>query len=150
MDQADPARRGTDSFVYQNGTLQGHPLGCAAALASLSVLREPGVYERLFAFSDKFRSELQAVLDRHEMGMRVIGEGPLWHIMSGTKVPRNWGDILESNPARAAAFDTELLRQGIFVTPGVRRFISICHDEDDLALTLDAADRACIAFKRTH
>jgi glutamate-1-semialdehyde 2,1-aminomutase len=150
MDQADPRRRASGDFVYQNGTLQGHPLGCAAALATLSVLREPDVYERLFAFSDRFRRELQAVLNRHDMGMRVIGEGPMWHIVSGTKVPRNWADILDGDLPRVAAFDTELLRQGIFVTPGTRRFISICHDDDDLALTLEAADRACIAFNRKH
>ncbi len=150
MDQADPRRRGGDDFVYQNGTLQGHPLGCAAALASLSVLSQPGVYEKLFAFSDRFRRELQAVLERHDMGMSVIGEGPMWHIISGTKVPRNWADMLEASPPRQAAFDTELLRQGVFVVPGTRRFISICHDDEDLALTLEAADRACLAFKRSH
>jgi glutamate-1-semialdehyde aminotransferase len=65
-------------------------------------------------------------------------------------VPRNWADILDGDLPRVAAFDTELLRQGIFVTPGTRRFISICHDDDDLALTLEAADRACIAFNRKH
>ena len=150
MDQADPRRRASGDFVYQNGTLQGHPLGCAAALATLSVLRQPGVYERLFAFSDKFRRELQAILDRHDMGMRVLGEGPMWHIISGTKVPPELGgNILDSDLPRQAAFDTELLRQGVFVTPGTRRFISICHDDEDLALTLDAAERACIAFKGT-
>ena len=46
MDQADPSKKGQPGYVYQNGTLQGHPLGCAAALAVLDVLSEPGVYER--------------------------------------------------------------------------------------------------------
>jgi glutamate-1-semialdehyde 2,1-aminomutase len=150
MDQADPAKRGTSDFVYQNGTLQGHPLGCAAALATLSVLRQPGFYERLFAIADDLRRELQGVLDRHEMGIRVLGEGPMWHLISGHKVPRNWADMLATDLPRQAAFDTELLRQGIFVMPNTRRFVSICHTGDDLALTLEAADRACLAFKRSH
>jgi glutamate-1-semialdehyde aminotransferase len=58
--------------------------------------------------------------------------------------------MLASDLPRQAAFDTELLRQGIFVMPNTRRFVSICHDADGLALTLEAADRACIAFKRVH
>ncbi|MCB8877572.1 aspartate aminotransferase family protein [Acidisoma silvae] len=147
MDQADPARRATGDYVYQNGTLQGHPLGCAASLATLSVLREPGVYEALFAYADELRRALQHLFDQHKMGIRVIGDGPMWHLISGDKVPQNWGDILATDLKRQAAFDTELLRQGIFVIPNMRRFVSIRHDKADLALTLEAAERACIAFK---
>jgi glutamate-1-semialdehyde aminotransferase len=74
----------------------------------------------------------------------------MWHLISGYKVPRNWADMLATDLPRQAAFDTELLRQGIFVMPNTRRFVSICHTGDDLALTLEAADRACLAFKRSH
>jgi glutamate-1-semialdehyde 2,1-aminomutase len=147
MDQADPGQKGQPGYVYQNGTLQGHPLGCAAAHATLDVLEQPGFYERVFATADRLRAGLQAVFDRHGMDLLVFGQGPMWHVIAADKPPRNWRDILASDTARAAAMDAELLRQGIFVLPGNRRFVSSEHTDADLDDTFAAADRACRALK---
>ena len=51
MDQADPSNKGKPGYVYQNGTLQGHMLGCVAGLATLEVLNTPGIYEDTFELS---------------------------------------------------------------------------------------------------
>jgi glutamate-1-semialdehyde 2,1-aminomutase len=147
MDQADPSKKGTEDYVYQNGTLQGHMLGCAASLATMDVLEQPGVYENVFAMADRLRNGLQDVFDRHNMGILLFGEGPMWHMLFTDSVPRNWRDILATDTKKMAAFEAELLRQGLFILPGNRRFISIRHSEDDLASTFEAADRACRAFK---
>lgn len=147
LDQADPGQKGQAGFVYQNGTLQGNPLGCAAALATISVLEEPGFYERLFGIADRLRRGLQEVFDRHGMGVIVFGDGPMWHFLFADKVPENYRDILASDTRKLARFDAELIRQGVFVLPANRRFVSIAHSDDDLTQTFEAFDRACLAFK---
>jgi glutamate-1-semialdehyde aminotransferase len=81
------------------------------------------------------------------MGAVVFGEGPMWHFLFADAAPNSYRDVLASDQKRLAAFDTELIRQGVFVLPGTRRFVSSAHGEDELALTLDAFDRACRAMK---
>ncbi|WP_270936233.1 aspartate aminotransferase family protein [Falsiroseomonas oryzae] len=147
LDQADPSTKANPGYVYQNGTLQGHPLGCAAGMATLSVLETPGFYDRLFAMADRLRAGLQQVFDRHDMGAVVFGEGPMWHFLFTDRAPVTYRDVLESDQKKLAAFDTELIRQGIFVLPGTRRFVAATHTEEDLAVTFEAFDRACRAFK---
>ena len=147
MDQADPGKKGQPGYVYQNGTLQGNPLGCAAALAVLDVLERPGLYEAVFAMADKLRAGMQEVADRHHLGLTVFGEGPMWHFLFADRPPVNYADILRTDLKRQAALEVELLRQGVFVLPNNRRFISITHTDDDLAQTFEAFDRACRAFK---
>jgi glutamate-1-semialdehyde 2,1-aminomutase len=147
MDQADPTQKGQAGYVYQNGTLQGNPLGCAAAIACIGVLEEPGFYERLFGIADRLREGLQAVFDRNAMGVVVFGEGPMWHFLFTDRVPRNYRDITASDTKALIRFDYELIRQGIFVLPGNRRFVSAAHTDRDLADTFEAFDRACRAFK---
>jgi glutamate-1-semialdehyde 2,1-aminomutase len=147
LDQSDPSHKGESGYVYQNGTLQGHPLGCAAALATIAVLEEPGFYDRLFSIADRLRSGLQQVFDRHNMGVIVFGDGPMWHFLFTDRVPENYRDILASDNRKLVRFDIELIRQGIFVLPGNRRFVSIAHTDRDLADTFEAFDRACRAFK---
>jgi len=147
LDHADPAQKGLPGYVYQNGTLQGHPLGCAAAHATLDVLEQPGFYERVFATAETLRTGMQAVFDRHGMDLLVFGEGPMWAVIAAKSPPRNWRDMISSDTARSAAMDAELLRQGIFVMPNTRRFVSSEHTDEDLEDTFAAADRACRKLK---
>ena len=71
----------------------------------------------------------------------------MWHFLFTDRVPENYRDILASDNKKLIRFDVELIRQGIFVLPGNRRFVSIAHTDRDLADTFDAFDRACRAFK---
>ena len=143
LDQANPSNKGKDSYVYQNGTLQGHMLGCAAGLATLDILEAPGVYERVFAMAAKLREGLQKVFDRNNMGILVFGRGPMWHMLFAEKEPQNWRDVISSANPKMALLEAEFLKQGLFVLPGNRRFISIRHTEDDLESTFEIAERVC-------
>ena len=147
MEQADPHRRDTGVFVYQNSTMQGYPLGAAAAHAVLDVLSRPGVYEALDAYCAQLQSDVREVLaDEGIEGMQVFGEGPMWHMMFSETRPRTWGDMLRSDMKKTARFDSHLIREGVFVLPNQRRFISIKHDDRDLNDTLEAVRRASRAF----
>jgi glutamate-1-semialdehyde 2,1-aminomutase len=143
LEQADPSKKGQPAYVYQNGTLQGHPLGCAAGMASLSLLEAPGFYDRLFATAEKLREAIRVVFSGHRMPVTVFGEGPMWHFVFGDKVPTNYRELVASDTKRLVAFDNELMRNGIFVLPNNRRFVSIKHTDDDIEMTAEAFDRAC-------
>ena len=114
----------------------------------MDVLEVPGVYDRVFGMADRLRQGLNQIFNEHRMGILTFGEGPMWHMLFTDTEPRNWRDILRTDVQRMNGFETELLRQGLFILPGNRRFISICHDEDDLALTFEAARRACRVFNQ--
>ena len=105
------------------------------------------MYDRVFAMADKLRAGLQRVFDEHSMGVLVFGEGPMWHMLFTDRVPHNWREILATDLAKLGAFEVEMIRQGLFVLPNNRRFISIRHSDDDLEATFDAVDRACVAFR---
>ena len=44
--------------------------------------------------------------------------------------------------------DTELMKRGQYVLPGVRRFVSAVHDQTDLEDTIAGLDAACRAFNK--
>jgi len=147
MDLCDPTRKGEPGFVYQNGTLNGNPLGMAAAVATLQELERPGTYARLFASGEALRQGLRRVLGRRDLDACVVGYGPMWQILFGAKgEPRDYGDIRHADGKKLAAFDMELIRQGFFVLPGNRRFVSLAHSEQDIEESLGAFDAACRKF----
>ena len=65
------------------------------------------------------------------------------------KTPRNYADVLASDQAAMRRLDTLLMKQGQYVLPGVRRFVSTVHTPEDLEHTLHGLDTACREFNRS-
>lgn len=143
IDQAHPHRKGTPGYVYASGTLHGNPLGAAAGLATLDELRSPGFYNRLHERTAQFAAQITSVLDKHGRAAIVESVGSLWQILHIAESPRAYTDLLSSDRAANAAFDTELMFQGINVIPGLRRFVSSAHTDQDFEQTIAAVERAC-------
>ena len=120
-----------------------HPDMYAAAIETLS---QAGVYERVNKLSDELRRGVQQVVDRHGMQVLVFGYGPMWHMLFTDREPTCYADVLAADGASLLRLERELIRQGLFVLPGNRRFVSIAHTEADIEDTLPAIDAACREF----
>ena len=147
MEQCDPRHKGEAGYVYQNGTLNGNPLSAAVALATLDELAGPGVYERLFEHCAALRGVITEVLERHSIPAVCFGTGPMWHILFAARPPRSHRDVMASDGAALVRLDHELIRQGLFVLPGTRRFVSTEHGDAEIEDTARALDRACRRFR---
>jgi glutamate-1-semialdehyde 2,1-aminomutase len=149
IDLADPRRKGQQGFTYFNGTLHGNPVAAAATLAMLDELSAPDTYHRLHGYADDLCRECQQVLDRHDIPAIACNTGSLWQILFMGQTPENQSDILAGDQAAMRRLDTELMKQGQYVLPGVRRFVSTVHTGQDLEDTVRGLDAACRAFSRT-
>jgi glutamate-1-semialdehyde 2,1-aminomutase len=148
IDLAHPHKKGSPGYVYASGTLHGNPLGAAAGLATLRRLRDPGFYDALAKSTDRLADGIRAVLADHAMPAIVENIGSIWQPLHIASSPRNYTDLLGSDRAANAALDIGWMRNGVNLIPGLRRFVSAAHDDDDFARTLDALDGVCRAAKR--
>ena len=146
MDRCDPRRKGKADYVYQNGTLQGNPLSTAIALATIGELRKENAFHDLFQRCAVVREEIQKVLQRHDVPAICFGEGPLWHVLFTDKVPVTHRDVMAADKDALMRFDYEMIRNGLFVLPGNRRFVSLAHDDRVVDDTVAAMDATCRAF----
>jgi glutamate-1-semialdehyde 2,1-aminomutase len=147
IELANPANRGSGRYVLINGTLHGNPLGSVAGLATLAELRKPGFHDSLHRLADDWRKACNEVLRRHRLPALALGAGSLWQIMFTDKPPSSHADVIASDISRARELDMGLLRNGIYVLPTVRRFISAVHTGQDLEDTVRALDAACHALR---
>ncbi len=149
IDLADPRRKGQQGFTYFNGTLHGNPVAAAATMAMLDELAVPGTYDHLNGYADEMCRESQKVLDRYDVPAIACNTGSLWQILFMAEVPVNQADMIAGDQAAMRRLDTELMKQGQYVLPGVRRFVSTVHNEQDMEDSMRALDAACRAFSRT-
>ena len=148
IDQSDPNRKGKDKYTYFNGTLHGNPVAAAATLAMLDPLSAAGVHDRMNQYADDLCRQCQAVLDKHNLPAIAQNTGSLWQILFMQKPPTCHADMLAGDQAAMRRLDTELMKRGQYVLPGVRRFVSAVHDQTDLEDTIAGLDAACRAFNK--
>ena len=71
--------------VAHSGTYSGHLLSVLAALATLDVLQQPGLYDDLRETTDAFYTDLQAIFDRNGLPVRVQGLGARFGLYFGRR-----------------------------------------------------------------
>ena len=142
---ANPASKGQPHYTYFNGTLHGNPPAAAATLALLDELKKPGTYARLEAAAADFCREAQGILDKHKVPAIAHNVGSLWQFLFMKKPPRNQQDMASGDAAAMRKLDSEMMKRGQYMLPGVRRFVSTVHTEAEFEETLRALDEAAAA-----
>lgn len=128
--------------VFVGGTYNGHPVGSAAALATIAALEDGTVHERTFRLGERMRAGLAEIAGRLGIEMVSAGFGSVFtpYFLSG-KIER-YEDLLVNDTARDVAFRQGMCERGIFMLPMPikRNHISAAHTDADIDRTLETAE----------
>ena len=133
--------------VAHSGTYSGHLLSILAALATLTELRKPGVYDQINSTGDHFYRDLQAVFDRGGVPARVQGRGARFGIYFGRTEPvTTWSDAVGHDHDLNRRFTSGMLDRGVYLhaytkagPPGHAGF-STAHTAEHFDAVLAAAE----------
>jgi glutamate-1-semialdehyde 2,1-aminomutase len=145
---ADPRQKGRAPYCFLSGTLTANPVACAAGLAALKVLRQNGVYERLYALAERLRRGLCQAGAAAGVPLQVVGDGPVLQVFFTEHRPlRTHRDLLRADRKKATQFGYELIRRGIYCAPGGKLYVSLAHSDNDVDLTVTVAAEALRGMK---
>lgn len=133
--------------VYQAGTLSGNPLAVAAGLATLALLREPGVYERLEQTSAKLEAALREAASARGVALTVQRVGSMLTPFFSAGPVRSWSDAAKCDRAKFGKFHRALLEHGVHWPPSQFEagFVSLAHGDAEIAKTKSAFTAALSA-----
>ncbi len=135
MAHFDVAAVGHDRFVKQIGTLSGNPVAAAAGLATLKILGEPGMYERLNETGQALKTQLAAALGDVGIEAQVVGEPACFDaIFTATEI-RDHRGLASGNAATQRRFNALLRDRGILKGES-KYYVSTAHDARDVAETV--------------
>jgi glutamate-1-semialdehyde 2,1-aminomutase len=126
-----------DSFMPQIGTLSGNPVAAVAGLATLEILKRPGAYETIFATGKKLMQGLDGLLQEAGIPAQVIGEPPLFDVFFTSGDIKDYRGMQGNDLDRAQHFNGVLRERGVLKGDS-KFYVSLAHDEADVAKTLDA------------
>ena len=132
--------------VYQAGTLSGNPLAMTAGIATLSVLKEEGVYEQLEEKSSYLEHGLKQAAEAAGLTLWFNRVGSMLCTFFTPEEVVDYKTACTSDTKKFAVFFKTMLEKGVYIAPSQfeAMFVSLAHTKDDLDKTIDAA---YVAFK---
>ncbi len=127
--------------TYQAGTLSGNPLAMAAGAATLSVLGEPGTYERLEALADRVAASLRDAATKGERPVTLNQVGAMMTLFFCDGPVESFADAKRADTGVYATYYRHMLERGVYLAPSQfeSAMISLALTEDDLARAAEAA-----------
>ena len=131
--------------VYFSGTLNAHPLGTVATVATIAELEDPQVYEHLFALGDHLRDGFREISERLGIPMVVAGYGSIsvpYFRDPELGLPWNYTDLLSCDTETDVAFRSAMVERGMlmYTQPRARLVLTAAHTRSDVDQMLEAAD----------
>ncbi|MEM0911807.1 MAG: glutamate-1-semialdehyde 2,1-aminomutase [Pseudomonadota bacterium] len=131
--------------VYQAGTLSGNPVAMAAGLAALSQIEKGDFYTDLFQNTKALAHGFKEIADKHGIPLSINYAGSMFGIFF-TEVDKvtNYQQTINCNTEQFNKFYHLMLENGVYLAPASFEagFVSALHDENIVADTLAAADKA--------
>lgn len=134
----------TGGTVMLAGTFNGNASSMAAAVATISVLKDPDVdfYGHVYRLGDRMRAGLQSITDGLGIAARITGLGSVFipYFLDGEV--RGYRDLLRNDDRAYATFHRRMIDKGSFMYPMAlkRNHISLAHTEADIDRTLEQAE----------
>ncbi len=134
--------------VYQAGTLSGNPVALAAGLAQLHEMDKQQGYKHLEATGKIMEDAVLDVLKKKGLGYRWYRKGSMFCLFFTEKEVHNLQDAKTSDLAAFRKFFHHCLDNGVYFAPSQFEtgFISLAHDEADMARTAEVAAEALTAL----
>ena len=127
--------------TYQAGTLSGNPLAMAAGSATLRVLAEPGVYERLEARAQQVCQGLVAAAVGAGVPTTLNRVGAMMTLFFCEGPVTGFADAGRADTALYGRYWRHMLEHGVYLAPSQfeSAMISLALTDADVALATDAA-----------
>jgi len=143
MECVSELRLKEDNYVWSASTTGGNPVSCAAALATLDMLSEPGIYTQLHEQGSRFRALLRQVLEASNAKGYILGDGPIAQVVFASEPVIDQATWLKADRDSGRALMLELFRTGVFLNPmSTKLYLSLAHDTAALGVFADRFESA--------
>jgi glutamate-1-semialdehyde 2,1-aminomutase len=134
-------RFGPGGGVFFAGTYNGHPVGVAAALATIALLEDGTVHRHCFALAKRAGDGIQSIADELGIPMQVVTFGSVFVPYFFTGPVESYTDLLKNDTQADVWFRRSMCEQGIFMLPTAikRNHVSAAHTAADIDRTLETA-----------
>lgn len=127
--------------VYQAGTLSGNPVAMAAGLATLKILSNKEIYNRLEKTTTLLTQGLSESIKKLSVPAVINQIGSMFSLFFTAGEVRDYASAKTADTERYACYFRQMLKEGIYLPPSQFEavFVSAAHTEADIKRTIKAS-----------
>ncbi len=126
--------------MYQAGTLAGNPLVMSAGIATLNLLREEKVWEKLEQAAGRLEAGISSAANQAGIPIQQTRVGTMFTTFFSEVPPKDWSTVKMADKVRFGKFFQKMLANGIYIAPSQFEagFISTVHHDAIITRTIEA------------
>jgi glutamate-1-semialdehyde 2,1-aminomutase len=130
------------SKVIHAGTMNSSNATVAAALATIEILEQEGIYERLFTYGNKLMQGLRLAAQESGQNLLAQGPGPMFNIgFTDVQEIRDYRATFSYDKVKLGKFIADMHNEGIRIIGRGLWYISAAHTEEDIDQAVEVAGK---------
>jgi glutamate-1-semialdehyde 2,1-aminomutase len=132
MELMDPLIYERPKFSFHGGTFCANPVTMTAGLATLKMLEDGKIIDKLNKRGDKLREQLAEIFQTSRLNVQVVGLGSLFHTHFTDRETKNVHAVFKADREKLEQYHFHLIANGVFFSPTKMGALSTAHTETDL------------------
>ena len=130
--------------VYQAGTFSGNPMAMTGGLATLTILGQDGVWDKMESAVTKLTGGIAKAAQKAGIPITQTSVGTMFSTFFTDNNVINWPTVKTCDTELFGRYFQELLNNGVYVAPSQFEagFMSTAHDQEAIDKTIWAAEEA--------
>ncbi|MBX5328767.1 MAG: aspartate aminotransferase family protein [Candidatus Bathyarchaeota archaeon] len=119
-------------FSFHGGTFTANPITMTAGLATLKILEDGQLIDKLNKLGNKIREQLREIFEAHGIDVQVVGASSLFNIQFTRETVKDATAVFKADRKKLIDYDLKLIANGIFFLPTHTGALSTAHSKADI------------------
>ncbi|MGC8895728.1 MAG: aspartate aminotransferase family protein [Candidatus Bathyarchaeia archaeon] len=132
MERVDTLRYQRPQYSFHGGTFAANPITMTAGLATLKILEDGRLINRLNRLGDKIREKLREIFEAKGIDVQVAGTGSIFNVHFTKEELKDANVVFRADRKKLADYHSKLITNGVFFLPTHNGTLSTAHTKDDI------------------
>lgn len=119
-------------YSFHGGTFTGNPITMTAGLATLKLLENGDLLNRLNRTGQKIRTELTEIFERNNHAVAISGDSSIFNVHFTNEEVKNPVVAARADKEKLLDYNLELITRGVFFLPTHNGALSTAHSDRDI------------------
>ena len=136
-------------YSFHGGTFAANPISMTAGLATLKILEDGQLINKLNNVGGKIREKLKEIFEANEVKVQVTGAGSLFNTLFTKEEVKDARAASKADKKKQVDYHLSLIANGVFFLPTHTGALSTAHSETDIEKLLLETEKYAKQCKAT-
>jgi glutamate-1-semialdehyde 2,1-aminomutase len=135
-------------YSFHGGTFTANPITMTAGLATLKILEDGRLINKLNRLGDKIREELREIFEAHDVDVQVTGASSLFNTHFTKNEVKDANAVFRADRKKLVEYNLKLIANGVFLLPTHTGALSTAHSKADVEKLLSETEKYAKTCKK--